>query len=67
MITYTLKDGTILKYETFEIIDNEDVISINCSHNELTSLPENMNFPNLQKFTCHKNKLTGRQHMLLCL
>ena len=30
-----------------------------CADNELTSLPDNMNFPNLQYFCCSNNKLTS--------
>ena len=53
MITVTYLDGTVKKYETFDdIMDDGSVTKINCSHNQLTELPENMIFPNLQKFNC---------------
>ena len=52
-------NNTIKEYETFEqISDGEIVISIDCSKNELTQLPENMNFPNLQELNCSNNQLT---------
>ena len=50
------------KYE-FDLIEsitnNENVIYINCNDNNLSLLPENMNFPNLQEFNCRYNKLTS--------
>jgi len=59
MIKVKYSDDTIKEYETFEqISDGEIVISIDCSNNELTQLPENMNFPNLQELNCSKNQLT---------
>ena len=41
------------------ITDNDKVIHINCSSNQLTSLPNNMNFPNLQTFYCYYTQLTS--------
>ena len=41
------------------ITDNDNVVYINCNYNKLTSLPENMNFPNLQAFYCDNNQLTS--------
>ena len=41
-----------------DITDNDNVITLYCSNNNLTYLPENMNFPNLQELGCRNNKLT---------
>ena len=61
IITYTNQD--IDEYDLFEEITqifNYNLVSkINCSGNNLTSLPDNMNFSNLQYFDCHNNKLTS--------
>jgi len=47
-ITITYVNQEINKYDSFEQIPNHNlVIKINCSINQLTSLPT-MNFPNLQ-------------------
>jgi|SaaInlStandDraft_5_1057022.scaffolds.fasta_scaffold314159_1 Leucine-rich repeat (LRR) protein len=59
MITVTYKDDSFKTYKTFnDIINNELVIKIDCSRNNLTQLPEHINFPNLQTLNCHSNKLT---------
>jgi len=59
MIKVKYSNDTIKEYKTFdEISDGINVISIDCSNNELTQLPENMNFPNLQELNCFDNKLT---------
>jgi len=59
MIKVKYSNDTIKEYETFEqIYDGINVISIDCSGNELTQLPENMNFPNLQVLNCWNNQLT---------
>jgi len=59
MIKVTYLDGTIKSYETFDNIeDNESVVEIYCSYNQLTELPDNMNFPNLRSFNCSDNQLT---------
>ena len=48
-VTYTNKD--IIDYDSFDnISDFNLVFEINCASNKLTSLPDNMNFPNLQVF-----------------
>jgi len=58
-ITITHKNNSISVVSSFnDINDNEDIIEINCSGNKLTHLPENMNFPKLQKLYCRYNKLT---------
>ena len=47
------------KFDSIEqITNNANVIYINFSNNNLTCLPENMNFPNLQYISCCNNKLT---------
>ena len=60
IITYINQD--IDKYVSFkeitQIHDFNLVFKIDCSNNELTSLP-NMNFPNLQELNCSNNKLTS--------
>ena len=59
MIQVKYSNDTIKEYKTFdEISDGINVISIDCSNNELTQLPENMNFQNLQVLNCSNNKLT---------
>jgi Leucine-rich repeat (LRR) protein len=53
-------DNTIKKYNSIEEIANNDlVIEIDCSNNRLTSLPDNMNFPNLHTFICSNNQLSS--------
>ena len=42
-----------------EIINRNLVSKIDCTDNELISLPDNMNFPNLQYFICYGNQLTA--------
>ena len=55
-ITYTNQD--INEYDSFDKIPNFNlVIKINCSNNWLKSLPDYMNFPNLQTFNCYNNQL----------
>ena len=59
-ITITFTNEDINEYNSFEEIINCNLVSkINCSNNQLTALPENMNFPNLQEFYCYKNQLTA--------
>ena len=59
MITVTYTDGTEEKYQTFEDIKNHTLVTIiDCSYNQLTKLPENMNFPNLQVFHFSYNQIT---------
>lgn len=41
-----------------EIVDSENVININCEYSGLSTLPENMNFPQLEKFICSNNQIT---------
>lgn len=46
------------EFNTFEEIENIDlVLEINCANNNLSFLPNNISFPNLQKFDCHNNIL----------
>ena len=59
-ITVIYNDDTVVKYDNFDkITNNMNVIKIDCSDNNLTSLPPNMNmmFPNLTLFNCSYNKL----------
>ena len=74
MIRLTLLDNTKKELELFdEITENDNILEIDChvpgtinrwtredkySNFRLQLLPENMNFPNLQKFNCNHNKLT---------
>ena len=61
-VTVKYSDETIYKFDRIEEITNpENVIYINCSDNQLESLPKNMDklFPLLQVFYCGKNKLTS--------
>ena len=59
-ITITYTNQVINKYDSFDKIPNFDLVFIiNCSNNKLTSLPDNMNFPNLQEFYCNTNQLTA--------
>ena len=58
MITLTLLDNTKKEVKSFEeIIDNNYILKLDCSHNQLTFLPENMYFPNLKEFDCRVNEL----------
>jgi len=58
-VTYTNQD--INEYDSFaEIINCNLVSKIDCSvlkANQLISLPDNMNFPNLEEFNCSNNQL----------
>jgi len=47
-----------IKVNSFNEISN-NAIEIDCSHNQLTSLPEWQHLTNLQKIDCNKNKLTS--------
>ena len=74
MIRLTLLDNNKKELELFdEITENDNILEIDChvpgtidcwtredkySNFRLQLLPENMNFPNLQKFNCNHNKLT---------
>ena len=61
-INVKYNDDTCGKYDDFDnITDNMNVIYIDCSNNNLTSLPDNMNilFPNLKGFYCDNNNLTS--------
>jgi Leucine-rich repeat (LRR) protein len=58
-ITIIYKNGTIKKYNSLNTIINYNLVSkIDCSNNNITSLPDNMNFPNLQNFDCSNNNIT---------
>jgi Leucine-rich repeat (LRR) protein len=48
-------------YSCFSKIKNHNVISIDCSNNNLTSLPNSMNklLPNLRHLNCSNNNLTS--------
>jgi len=50
---------TTYTVSSFDEIRNEEVVSIDCCHNNLESLPENMNFPNLKYFYCSNNNLVS--------
>ena len=57
-VTYTNED--IIDYDSFDNISDFNLVSkINCASNKLTSLPDNMNFPNLHMFDCADNELTS--------
>jgi Leucine-rich repeat (LRR) protein len=60
IVTYIPNSLNITKeYKSFEEIENNDsVIEIYCHNNNLTFLPENMNFPNLEMIDCSNNNLT---------
>ena len=59
-ITITFTNEDINEYNSFEEIINCNLVSkINCSNNQLTALPDNMNFPNLREFECSHNQLTS--------
>ena len=58
-ITITYDDNTTCKIESFsEIVNSEKIIILNCSGNQLTTLPE-LNLPNLQQLNCSDNQLTS--------
>ena len=50
---------TTYTVSSFDEIRKDEVVSIDCSYNNLKSLPENMDFPNLQIFDCSDNKLVS--------
>jgi len=50
---------TIDRFSSFDEIRNEEVVSIDLSNNNLKSLPENMDFPNLKYFYCSNNNLVS--------
>ena len=59
LIKATYSNQTVKIFSSFErITDHSDITEIDCHSNELTSLPDNMNFPNLQEFYCYNNQLT---------
>ena len=59
-ITIIYKNGTIKKYNSLNTIINYNLVSkIDCSNNNITLLPDNMNFPNLQNFNCSNNNITS--------
>ena len=59
-ISVTYSNCTKKTFKSFKnISDNNNVITLNCSGNKLTHLPENMNFPNLVKIDSYNNKFTG--------
>ena len=59
-IRVTYNDDRVVCYDNFnKITDNINVIKINCNNNNLTSLPANMNYPNLTRFYCSNNNLTS--------
>ena len=54
------------EYDSFDKIpDFNLVFKIICDNNKLTSLPDNMNCPNLQEFYCHDNKLTSECYFFM--
>jgi len=58
-IAVTYNNNETKQVSSFDDIkDNENIIKIDCYNNNLTHLPENMNFPNLQRFYCSRNNLT---------
>ena len=58
-ITVTYSNGTNKTFKSFDdITDNDNVIELDCSNNNLTHLPENMNFPKLEVLYCYDNNLT---------
>jgi hypothetical protein len=58
MITVGYPNNKIVKFKQFEDITNqEDIITIDCSFNQLTNLPDIMEMPNLKEFYCYGNKL----------
>ena len=62
LITVTYINQDINEYDAFDEISNNNLVCImNCCNNKLTSfhvLITNINFPNLQVFSCYNNKLT---------
>ena len=55
-ITYINRDINI--YDSFDQIPDFNLVSVViCTNNELISLPDNMNFPNLHEFNCIRNEL----------
>ena len=57
-IIVTYNNNTVVKYDNFDkITNNMNVIMIDCSNKNLTSLPDNMIFPNLKEFYCYNNNL----------
>ena len=61
-ITITYTNGHFKEYNLFKEIEKDDynlIFEINCSNTQLTSLPDNMNFPNLQRFDCSTKQLTS--------
>ena len=62
-ITVTYINRDIKKYKSFKEITQIPyyylIFKLNCYNNQLTLLPDNMNFPNLQKFICSANQLTS--------
>ena len=58
-ITIIYTNGNIKKYNSLNTIINYNLVSkIDCSNNNITLLPDNMNFPNLLEFYCCNNNLT---------
>ena len=58
-ITIIYTNGNIKKYNSLNTIINYNLVSkIDCSNNNITLLPDNMNFPNLQYFDCSNNNIT---------
>ena len=62
-ITVTYKDKSEKEYDHFDIdkFENlENIIKLDCSSNQLTSLPENIgSLVNLEKLWCSENQLTS--------
>ncbi len=59
-IKVTYNDNRVVKYDNFDkITNNMNVTKIDCNNNNLTSLPDNMMFPNLTYFYCSYNNLTS--------
>ena len=52
-------DGKPTRVLLSENMNFPNLQSLDCKHNELTSLPKNMIFPNLKYFECEYNKLTS--------
>ncbi len=58
MIKVNYSNNTQVNFINFdEIKNNDDVIEIDSNNNELRSLPDNMDFPNLEYFDCSNNEL----------
>ena len=61
-ITVTYINRDIKKYKSFKEIAQIPyynlIFKLNCYNNQLTLLPDNMNFPNLLEFYCCNNNLT---------